>query len=163
MRNKSSPSFLSQLCCCFSSAALLYKKSVFAVVCLCCACCCCCCCRLFYDNFSLHPREESQARVDGVCSLAWLATRILGELTHMNRCYCLRIHVADKCVQPTTRVVGQHPYQLTTLSDNGMESALGRNSPRKEDRTWCFILFTLNDSQRFIPIRKKGKKTFVCT
>lgn len=32
----------------------------------------------------------------------WLATRILGLLTHYLCCYCLRIHVVDKCSTSVT-------------------------------------------------------------
>ena len=100
--NKISPLFWYQLFCCSLQLLCLQKICFYCIFMLCLLLLLLL--LLFHDDFSLStPREESQARVDGVCSLAWLATRILGELTHMNRCYCLRIHVADKCVQPSTK------------------------------------------------------------
>lgn len=52
--------------------------------------------------FGFFSSDQAQDLLQGGELVTWLATCILGELTHIKRCYCLRIHVVDKCSQQHT-------------------------------------------------------------
>lgn len=83
--------------------------------------------------------------------LTWLATRILGELTHIKRCYCLRIHVADKCLHRRKR---KRPHERATFDTVQIRRLLTRKTALVErmSKTYLVASFQLLQNHLILSI-----------